>query len=78
MSLAEIIGPPFMMYIYSTSKVVWEKSRFAYGSPFFAGAFFAFIAFFVLRWALKKKKDLTAPNSSDQHLSQQMSNDEMA
>jgi DHA1 family tetracycline resistance protein-like MFS transporter len=64
MSLAEIIGPPFMMYIYSTSKVVWEKSPFAYGTPFFAGAFFALIAFFVLRWALKKKKETKIGSSN--------------
>jgi DHA1 family tetracycline resistance protein-like MFS transporter len=77
MSLAEIIGPPLMMYIYSTSKMVWEKSSFAYGTPFFAGAFFSLIAFFVLRRALKNKSEPTTPNSSDQHLSLQKSIDEM-
>jgi DHA1 family tetracycline resistance protein-like MFS transporter len=54
MSLAEIIGPPLMMYIYSTTKVMDKSNPIAYGSPFFAAAFIALCALVLLRWTLKK------------------------
>lgn len=56
MSVAEIIGPPFMMLIYSTSKKYGNESPLSYGTPFFVGAFIALIAFFLLRWTLNGKK----------------------
>lgn len=57
MSLAEIIGPPLMMFIYSTSKAHGNSSPLSYGMPFFIGAFIALVALFVLRWTLKKEPE---------------------
>lgn len=53
MSLAEIIGPPLMMYIYSSTKVMDKNNPLAYGSPFFASAIIAVFALLLLRWTLK-------------------------
>lgn len=54
MSLAEIIGPPLMMFVYSTSKKQWHEHPLSYGAPFFIGAFIALVALIVLRWTLRE------------------------
>lgn len=53
MSLAEIIGPPFMMFVYSSSKDHWNDHPVSYGAPFFVGALVAVLALILLRWTLR-------------------------
>lgn len=61
MSLAEIVGPPFMMFVYTFSKNHWHKRPLSFGAPFFVGAFVALLAVILFRWTLRgyveRKKD---------------------
>lgn len=56
MSLAEIIGPPSMMMIYSASKFYGNHTPVSFGGPFFVAAFVAVLAIILLRWTLKNYK----------------------
>jgi DHA1 family tetracycline resistance protein-like MFS transporter len=53
MSLAEIIGPPFMMWVYHWGVSASAAPGWLYGTPYYAGAVLALAALIVLRWALK-------------------------
>ena len=55
MSLAEIIGPPFMMWIFYSTSSMAKTNDVWYGSPFFAGGILALIGFVILRWAFRKR-----------------------
>jgi DHA1 family tetracycline resistance protein-like MFS transporter len=54
MSLAEIIGPIFMMWIFYKSVPLAEKNSVFYGSPFFVAAALAVIALILLRYVFRK------------------------
>lgn len=56
MSLAEIIGPPSMMMIYSASKFYGNHTPVSFGGPFFVASFVAVLAIILLRWTLKNYK----------------------
>jgi DHA1 family tetracycline resistance protein-like MFS transporter len=53
MSLGEIIGPQFFMWIYYTSVQSYPSSSWSYGMPFIVAAFLSIIAFIIVRWTLK-------------------------
>lgn len=57
MSLAEIVGPLLMMWIFYTSTPYAKTEPIFYGSPFFVGAFIALVGFFVLRWVFRRVKN---------------------
>lgn len=54
MSLAEIIGPPLMMWIYYSSTRIKPTPPINYGFTFFVCGGIAIIAFILFRWTLKK------------------------
>jgi DHA1 family tetracycline resistance protein-like MFS transporter len=56
MSLGEIIGPPFFMWVYYTSVSQVDMKGFNYGMPFFIAGVIAVVALFLLRWTLKEYK----------------------
>ena len=56
MSLAEIVGPVLMMWIFYKSTPYAAEQPVYYGLPFFVGAFIALIGFFVLRWVFSSKR----------------------
>jgi DHA1 family tetracycline resistance protein-like MFS transporter len=58
MSLAEIIGPPFYMWIYSTTRNAAPKEWWGFGAPFLVAAVIAFIALVFLWWSLRNFKGL--------------------
>lgn len=55
-SLGEIMGPPFFMWIYYTARSVAPDSEFSYGMPYFVASLFAITALILLRWTLKDFK----------------------
>jgi DHA1 family tetracycline resistance protein-like MFS transporter len=65
MSLAEIIAPPFYMWIYYSSRNAAPNAWWSYGVPFFIAMFIGSGALALLRWALKdfkhKEKEITSP-----------------
>jgi DHA1 family tetracycline resistance protein-like MFS transporter len=54
MSLAEMTGPLFMMWIFYKSVPLAEKNPVFYGSPFFVAATLAVIALVLLRYVFSK------------------------
>ncbi|WP_430403906.1 TCR/Tet family MFS transporter [Fluviicola sp.] len=54
MSLAEIIGPIFMIWIFYKSVPFAEKNSVFYGTPFFVAALLAVIALILLRYVFSK------------------------
>lgn len=54
MSLAEIIGPIFMIWIFYKSVPLAEKNSIFYGSPFFVAGALAIIALILLRYVFSK------------------------
>ena len=56
MSLGEIIGPPFFMWVYYTSVSQVDMKGFNYGMPFFIAGVIAIVALILLRWTLKEFK----------------------
>jgi MFS transporter, DHA1 family, tetracycline resistance protein len=54
MSLAEMIGPVFMMWIFYKSVPFAEKNSVFYGTPFFVAALLAIIALILLRYVFSK------------------------
>jgi DHA1 family tetracycline resistance protein-like MFS transporter len=69
MSLAEIIGPPFFMWIYSTSRHKGPNEWWGFGAPFLVASAIAAVAMFYLWWALrnfkgiKKVNEVESPNT---------------
>jgi MFS transporter, DHA1 family, tetracycline resistance protein len=55
MSLAEIIGPPLMMWIYYTSTRIKPTPSINYGYTFFVCCGIAIFAMIFFRWTLKNK-----------------------
>lgn len=53
MSLGEIIGPQFFMWIYYSSVHSFPNSSWSYGMPFIVASLLSFAAFFIVRWTLK-------------------------
>ncbi|MFN5635642.1 MAG: TCR/Tet family MFS transporter [Flavobacteriia bacterium] len=62
MSLAEIIGPPFFMWIYSTSRHEAPNDWWGFGAPFLVASMIAAVAMFYLWWALRNFKGLQKVN----------------
>jgi DHA1 family tetracycline resistance protein-like MFS transporter len=58
MSLAEIIGPPFYMLIYSTTRKAGPDKWWGFGSPFLVAAVIALIALVFLWWSLRNFKGI--------------------
>ena len=56
-SLAEIVGPVFMMALMSWTTVGIPEDERIYGSPYFAAAIFVLAAFFFFYRAVKKRSD---------------------
>lgn len=54
-SLAEIVGPIFMMALMSWTTVGMPEDERIYGSPYFAAAIFVAIGFFFFRRAVRKR-----------------------
>jgi DHA1 family tetracycline resistance protein-like MFS transporter len=54
MSLAEMTGPIFMMWIFYKSVPLAEKNSIFYGSPFFVAGALAIIALILLRYVFSK------------------------
>jgi DHA1 family tetracycline resistance protein-like MFS transporter len=54
MSLAEIIGPIFMVWIFYKSVPLAEKNSMFYGTPFFVAATLAVTALIILRYVFSK------------------------
>lgn len=54
MSLAEMIGPVFMMWIFYKSVPLAEKNSIFYGTPFFVAGILAILALVVLRYVFRK------------------------
>ena len=54
-SLSEIIGPLFMMGLFTYTTVNISDDQKIYGSPYFAAAFFVLLAFMLFNKALRKK-----------------------
>ncbi len=52
MSLGEIIGPPFFMWIYYGARHRFPDESWSYGSPFLVAAVFAVLGLIILRWTL--------------------------
>ncbi len=53
MSLGEIIGPPFFMWVYYSSVSGFENTALKFGMPFFLAACLSLLALFILRWSMK-------------------------
>lgn len=53
MSLGEIIGPQFFMWIFYTSRKNYGNQDWSYGSPFIVASSIALVAFVLIRWILK-------------------------
>lgn len=53
MSLGEIIGPQFFMWIFYTARKTYPDADWSFGSPFLVASFFALAAFILVRWTLK-------------------------
>jgi MFS family permease len=58
MSLAEIIGPPFYMWIYSTTRNAAPNAWWGFGAPFLVAAVISFIALVFLWRSLRNFKGL--------------------
>ncbi len=58
MSLAEIIGPPFYMWIYSTTRNSAPNAWWGFGAPFLVAAVISFIALVFLWRSLRNFKGL--------------------
>lgn len=56
MSLAEIIGPVFMLFIFYKSTPIAKENPVFYGTPFFVAGLIAFMALILLRWVFSKKR----------------------
>jgi DHA1 family tetracycline resistance protein-like MFS transporter len=54
MSLAEIIGPIFMMWIFYKATPYAKGQPVFYGAPFFVAGAIALIGFIVMRWVFRK------------------------
>ncbi|MDF3029097.1 MAG: major facilitator superfamily 1 [Fluviicola sp.] len=54
MSLAEIVGPMFMIWIFYKSVPLAEKNSIFYGTPFFVAGALALIALILLRYVFSK------------------------
>ncbi|MNU59385.1 Tetracycline resistance protein, class C [compost metagenome] len=54
MSLAEMIGPVFMMWIFYKSVPLAEKNAIFFGTPFFVAGLLAILALIVLRYVFRK------------------------
>lgn len=56
MSLAEIAGPVFMLFIFYKSTPLAKTNPTFYGMPFFVAGFIAMLALLLLRWVFAKKR----------------------
>lgn len=56
MSLAEIIGPILMMWIFYKATPFAKEEPIFYGAPFFVAGAFALIGFIVMRWVFRRVK----------------------
>lgn len=54
MSLAEMTGPVFMMWIFYKSVPLAEKNSIFFGTPFFVAGILAIVALIVLRYVFRK------------------------
>jgi hypothetical protein len=66
MSLAEIAGPPIMMFIFYKSTAYAKNDPIFYGTPFFLGAFVALIGFFIMRWGFRRLQRIADARSLDE------------
>lgn len=65
MSVAEIIGPITMMWIFYQSTPYAKENAVFYGTPFFVAAFIGFIGFLVLRWVFKNTPEKITSDDSE-------------
>lgn len=70
MSLAEIIGPPFFMWIYATSRHEAPTEWWGFGAPFLVASVIAAVAMFYLWWALRNFKGVQKVNEVESTNSQ--------
>jgi MFS transporter, DHA1 family, tetracycline resistance protein len=66
MSLAEIAGPPIMMFIFYKSTAYAKNDPIFYGTPFFLGAFVALVGFFIMRWGFRRLQRIADARSLDE------------
>lgn len=57
MSIAEIIGPAIMLWVFYKTAPMGEKDPFWFGTPFFLGGIFALIALILMIWIFRKTRN---------------------
>ncbi len=68
MSVAEVIGPILMMWLFYKSTPYAAEQPVFYGIPFFVAAIISLGAYFLLRWVFKAQSELKNPEVLDESM----------